>query len=157
MSAKNVTGKWGMGKSLLIDDSYAVHHVAYANLSHDIQAFGHPAKDRVFSVQKRGRRKRDVKLRACAVRLGSPRHGHRAGVAVRQIRSDFERNVLARASSACAVWATALDDKVGFNAMEFQPVVEISLGEFYEVCGCDRREVFVKSEFDRAFVGFNYC
>src|SRR5262245_56894362 len=116
-----------MGKSLLIDDSYAVHHVAHANLSHDIQAFRHRAKDGVISVQEWSRRKRDVKLRARAVRIGSPRHRHRAGVAMFQILGDFERDVLARSARACAVRAAALDDKIGFYAMEFQPVEKFAL------------------------------
>jgi hypothetical protein len=41
--------------------------------------------------------------------------------------------------------------------MEFQPVIKIALDEFDEVRGRDRGEVFVKDEFDRAFVGFDYC
>src|SRR5215813_13692871 len=101
MLAKSGTGNWGRGKSSLADDSYAVHHVAHEYLSHDIQAFGHAAKDSVVSVQKRSRRKRDVKLRACAVRIGSPRHRHRARVAVFYIRSDFKRDVPARSARAC--------------------------------------------------------
>src|SRR4029434_3979741 len=98
MWAKSGTGKWGMGKSSFTDDGYTVHHVAHADLSHDINTFGHPAKDRVIPVQKRSRRERDVKLRTCAVRIVSAGHRHRARLAVFQIRSHFERNVLARSA-----------------------------------------------------------
>ena len=41
--------------------------------------------------------------------------------------------------------------------MEFQPVVIIALGEFDEVRGRNRSEVFVKDEFDRAFICLDYC
>src|SRR5262245_54922576 len=135
MLAKSRTGDWGTGKSLLTYNSYAVHHVAHANLSHDIQSFGHAAKNRVISVQKRSRRKRDVKLRARAVRIGGPRHRHRAGVAMFQIRSDLERYVLARSARARAIRAAALDDKVGFDAMEFQPVGKMKLTDVDEAFG----------------------
>jgi hypothetical protein len=65
--------------------------------------------------------------------------------------------VLARSACACAMRASALDDEVRFDAMEFQPVVKIALGEFDEVRGRNRGEVFVKDEFDRAFICLYYC
>src|SRR5262245_11531024 len=139
------------------DDGHAVHHVVLSNTSHDVHAFGHAAKDRVIPVEERGRRERDVKLRACAVRIRRSRHRHGARLAVLQIRRDLERNVLARSAHASAMRTSALDDEVWFNAMEFQPVVKIALSEFDEVRSRDRGEVFVKDDFNRAFVGFDYC
>ena len=148
----------GFTGGLLLDDADGENPVAAADVVDDVEPLDHPAEAgvdavevlRIFAIEA------DEELRAARIAAGVGHREH-APVVVLERGRGLALDAVARAARSVAAGASALDDEVGDDAVEGQPVVEVVVGQVDEVghrAGC---RLGVEFGLHHPFLGRNDC
>jgi hypothetical protein len=138
----------------LLDWAILLVCLDHAQLLDDLHTIFHPSKDSVLAVQPRCRREGYEELRAVRIGTGVG-HAENTGAAVLELRRNLVFEFLAVdrfAASSRARRITALYHEVGYNAVEYEVVEVVALGERREVLACLRRMVVVEFDDDGALI-----
>lgn len=143
--------------SLLVDD-HRLNLIALTDIVDHIQAFHHFAEAGVVAIKVGGivAAVADEELRPPGVPSGV---GHRQYATVVVLIAAIELTIdgVTRAATAITTRATALNDKVGDDTVERQPIVVAIFREFNKVSNGVRGIFVVEFDFHRALFGFNIC
>ena len=147
----------GVPADVLLDEADGENPVAAADVVDDVEPLDHAPEAgvdavemlRVFAVHT------DEELRASRVAAGM---GHRknAPVMVLERSRGLAFDAVARAARSVAARTSALDDKVGNDAVEGQSVVEVVVGQVDEVGHRTGRRLGVEFGLHLPFLGRNY-
>jgi hypothetical protein len=138
----------------LLDGAILLVCLDHAQLLDDLHATLDPSKDGMLAVQPRCRRKRYEELRAVRIGAGVG-HAENARAAVLEVRRDLVFELVAVdgiAASPRARRIPALDHEVGNDAVEYEVVEVVALGERREVLARLWRVVVVEFYHDGTLI-----
>jgi len=98
--------------------------------------------------------KGDEKLTAIGVgaRIG---HCETTSSVICQYRLILE--FVAGTTRASTLWVTCLNDELGYDAVEFQPIIKMVLCQENKVIDRVRRQLWIKFQYDQASIGIDTC
>src|SRR5579859_901553 len=132
---------------------FGVVRVWPLNLQSNIHALDDATKEIIRFGQLRGViGERDEKLAAVGIRA-TVRHSDLALDIIAQHRLVFA--LIAWAAGASTQGIAALNNKARYHAMEFQPIIEVVLGQEDKVVDRHRRVLWIKLNDDQAAIGID--
>jgi hypothetical protein len=144
--------------ALYFKDHHFFHDIPLTDLIDHIKSFVNFAEDGVIAIEVLGvvTVMTDEELGASGVSAGVG-HGENAAVVVLIAAVQFTVDLIARATVANTVRATALDHEIWYDAVENQAVVKIMFGEVGKVLHGLGGIFFKEFDFHDAFFGMDFC